>query len=175
VIPTDNLRHLHDRLRSGITLVSQLEDRLHERGAHAGKLEAFDRVADYLRDVVVPHLRAELRALYPEAALVAGVDTDLVRRLTANCEELERQVNRVLRDRERAHQGTCDQVSCRRHITTLVRLLRRHLHSVEDELLPHLDSELREEDVLRIYERIEEASFDAEIASRPAAGVDGAA
>ena len=54
--PTDNLRHLHDRLRSGVALVSKLEDLLRERSNPETKLAAFARVSDYLQDVVLPHL-----------------------------------------------------------------------------------------------------------------------
>ena len=61
----DGLRHLHDRLRSGVASVSQLEELMHERGDEAEKLAAFARVSDYLQDVVVPHLRAERTVLSP--------------------------------------------------------------------------------------------------------------
>jgi proline dehydrogenase len=172
--PTDNLRHLHDRLRSGVALVSQLEDMLRERGNPAGKLAAFARVSDYLQDLVLPHLRAEQAALYPEAARSAGIDPGVVSRLNDNCEELERQVARVLHDHARLRGGVHDNVSSRRHITTLVRLLRRHLQTVEDELLPCFDRELTDQDVYRIYERIEEVSFEEEVAGRVPAGADAA-
>ena len=172
--PTDNLRHLHDRLRSGVTLVSQLEELLHERGDPEERLAAFARVSDYLQDVVVPHLRAERTALYPEAAHVAGIDPRLVRRLTDNCEELERQAARVLHDHARFRGGVHDNVGCRRHLTTLVRLLRRHLQAVEDELLPSFDGEISDQDLYRIYERIEEVSFEEEIAGRVPAGAEAA-
>jgi proline dehydrogenase len=172
--PTDHLRHLHDRLRSGVTLVSQLEDLLRERGNPAGKLAAFARVSDYLQDVVLPHLRAERTALYPEAARLAGIDPQLVRRLDDNCEELERQVARVLHDHARLRGGVRDNVGCRWHITALVRLLRRHLQAVEDELLPCFDRELADRDVYRIYERIQEVGFEEEVAGRVPAGAEAA-
>jgi proline dehydrogenase len=172
--PTDHLRHLHDRLRSGVALVSQLEEVLHERGNPAGKLAAFARVSDYLQDVVLPHLRAERAALYPEAERLHGIDPPLVRRLNDNCEELEQQVARVLHDHARFRGGVHDNVGCRRHITALVRLLRRHLQAVEDELLPCLDRELSDRDVYRIYERIQEVSFDEELAGRVPAGAEAA-
>src|ERR1039458_4534984 len=172
--PTDNLRHLHDRLRSGVALVSQLEDVLHERSNPAGKLAAFARVSDYLQDVVLPHLRAERSALFPEAARLPGIAPPLVRRLNDNCEELEQQVARVLHDHARFRGGVHDNVGCRRHITALVRLLRRHLQAVEDELLPCLDRELSDRAVYRIYERIQEVSFDEELAGRVPAGAEAA-
>jgi hemerythrin-like domain-containing protein len=174
VNPTDNLRHLHDRLRSGVALVSQLEELLHGRGDPGDKLATFARVSDYLQDVVVPHLRAERAALYPEATRVAGIDLRLLRRLADNCEELERQVARLLHDHARLRGGVHDNVGCRWHLTTLVRLLRRHLQTVEDELLPCLDRELADEDVYRIYERIEEVSFEEEVAGRVPAGAEAA-
>jgi proline dehydrogenase len=174
VNPTDNLRHLHDRLRSGVALVSQLEELLHGRGDPGDKLATFARVSDYLQDVVVPHLRAERAALYPEATRVAGIDLRLLRRLADNCEELERQVARLLHDHARLRGGVHDNVGCRWHLTTLVRLLRRHLQTVEDELLPCLDRELADEDVYRIYERIEEVSFEEEVADRVPAGAEAA-
>jgi proline dehydrogenase len=172
--PTDNLRHLHDRLRSGVVLVSQLEDVLHERSNPAGKLAAFARVSDYLQDVVLPHLRAERSALFPEAARLPGIDPRLVSRLTDNCEELERQVARVLHDHARFRGGVHDNASSRRHITTLVRLLRRHMQAVEDELLPCFDRELSDQDVYGIYERIQEAGFEEEVAGRVPAGAEAA-
>ena len=171
---TDNLRHLHDRLRHGLAPVSQLEDRLRERGDQEGKLAAFALVTDYLQEVVSPHIRAELAALYPEAKRVAGIDLRLVRQLIDNCEELERQVTRVLHDNARLRSGVCDNVSCRRHITGLVRLLRRHLQAVEEELLPHLDRELSDEAVYRLYERMEEAGFDEAVVSRVPTGAEAA-
>ncbi|MGD1054213.1 MAG: proline dehydrogenase family protein [Candidatus Dormibacteria bacterium] len=174
MLPTDNLRHLHDRLRSGVALVSQLDDRLRERGNPEGRLAAFARVSDYLQDVVLPHLRAERTVLYPEAARLAGMDPQLVGRLEDNCEELERQVARVLHDHARLRGGVHDNVGCRRHITTLVRLLRRHLQSVEAEVLPCLDGELADGDIHRIYERIQEVSFDEELAGRVPAGAEAA-
>jgi proline dehydrogenase len=155
-------------------LVSQLEDLLRERGNPAGKLAAFARVSDYLQDVVLPHLRAERTALYPEAARLAGIDPQLVRRLDDNCEELERQVARVLHDHARLRGGVRDNVGCRRHITALVRLLRRHLQAVEDELLPCFDRELADRDVYRIYERIQEVGFEEEVAGRVPAGAEAA-
>jgi proline dehydrogenase len=171
---TDHLRQLHDRLRSGVALVSQLEDLLRERGNQEAKLAAYARVSNYLQDVVLPHLRAERAALYPEAERLAGIDPRLVRRLSDNCEELERQAARVLHDHARFRGGVHDNVGCRRHLTTLVRLLRRHLQTVEDELLPSLDRELADEDVYRVYERIQEVSFEEEVAGRVPAGAEAA-
>lgn len=172
--PTDNLRHLHDRLRSGVALVSKLEDLLRERGNPGAKLAAFARVSDYLQDVVLPHLRAERVALYSEAARLAGIDQRLVSRLDDNWEELERCVARVLHDQARLRGGVHDSAGCRRHIATLVRLLRRHLQTVEDELLPYLDRELSDGDLYRLYERIQEVSFDEELAGRVPAGAEAA-
>lgn len=172
--PTDKLRHLHDRLRSGVALVSKLEDLLRERGNPEAKLAAFARVSDYLQDVVLPHLRAERAALYSEAVRLAGIDQRLVRRLDDSWEELERCVARVLHDQARLRGGVHDSAGCRRHIATLVRLLRRHLQAVEDELLPYLDRELSDGDVYRLYERIQEVSFDEELAGRVPAGAEAA-
>jgi proline dehydrogenase len=171
---TDNLRHLHDRLRSGVALVSQLEELLHERGDPEEKLAAFARVSDYLQDVVAPHLRAERAVLYPEAARLAGIDVGLLRRLTDGWDELERQVARVLHDHARFRGGVHDNAGCRRHLASLVRLLRRHLQGVEDELLPYLDRELAEDEVYRIYERVEEVSFEEEVAGRVPVGAEAA-
>jgi hypothetical protein len=160
MLPTDNLRHLHDRLRSGVALISRLEELLHERGDPEEKLVAFARVSGYLQDVVLPHLRAEQAALYPEAARVPEIDVRLLRHLTDNCEELERQAARVLHDHARLRGRVHDNVGCRRHLIALVRLLRRHLRAVEDELLPCLDGKLADRDLYRIYERVEEVSFE---------------
>jgi proline dehydrogenase len=172
--PIDHIHHLHDRLRSGVALVSQLEDLLRERGDDEGKLAAFARVSDYLQDVVLPHLRAEQAAVYPEAERLVGIDPRLVRRLNDNCEELERQTARVLHDHARFRGGVHDNAGSRRHITTLVRLLRRHLQAVEDELVPLLDQQLDDADLYRIYERIEEVSFEEEVAGRVPAGPEAA-
>jgi proline dehydrogenase len=172
--PTDNLRHLHDRLRSGVALVSKLEDLLRERSNPETKLAAFARVSDYLQDVVLPHLRAEQAVLYPEATRWAGIDPGLVRRLDDTCEELERQAARVLHDYARFRGGVHDNAGCRRHITTLVRMLRRHLQAVENELLTSLDRELTDQDVHRVYERIQEVSFEEEVAGRVPAGAEAA-
>ena len=128
---TDSLRHLHDRLRSGVALVSQLEDRLREKADFTDKLTAFARVSEYLQEVMTPHLRAERSVLFPEVRGLAGVDPMLVDRLAAECEELERRATRVLHDHARFAAGIIDNASFRRHITGLVRLLRRHLQSVE--------------------------------------------
>ena len=174
VTPTDNLRHLHDRLRSGIALVSQLEDLLHERQDPEERLTAFARVSDFLQDVVLPHLRAERSVLYPEATRVPGVDPLLLRRLLDNCDRLEREVARVLHDHARLRGGVNDNLGCRRHITTLVRLLRRHLQAVEDELLPDLDRRLPEQEIYRIFERLEEVSFEEEVAGRVPARAEAA-
>jgi proline dehydrogenase len=172
--PTDNLRHLHDRLRGGLALVSQLDDRLRARDDPAERLAAFARVSDYLQDMVLPHLRAERSALYPEAVRVAGVDPRLVSRLEDSCDGLEREVARVLHDHARFRGGVHDNAGCRRHIATLVRLLRRHLQTVEDELLPCLDRELADDDAYPIYERVEEAIFEEEVAGRVPAGAEAA-
>lgn len=163
---TDKLRHLHDRLRSGLALVSQLEDRLHERTDTAGKLAAFARVSDYLQEVVAPHLRAEQAVLFPEARRLPGIDPELVRRATAECEDLERLTTRVLHDHARLAAGVSDNASCRRHITGLVRLLRRHLQSVEDGLLTHLNGELSEGAVDGLYERLQVEGFEEQLAAR---------
>jgi len=174
--PADSFRRrqLHDRLRSGVALVSRLEELLHERGDEAEKLAAFARVSDYLQDVVVPHLRAERTALYPEAARLAGVDPRLLRRLTDNCDELERQVARVLHDHARYRGGVHDNAGCRRHLSSLVRLLRRHLEAVEGELLSAFARELSEPDLRRIYERVEKSGFEEEAAGRVPAGAEAA-
>ncbi|HYA00143.1 MAG TPA: hemerythrin domain-containing protein [Candidatus Binatia bacterium] len=161
--PTENLRRLHERLRSGICLVAELEERLHQRDAEALKLESFDRVVAYLHGVVLPHLRGELQVLYPEAELASGIDPALIHRLISNCEQLECCAERVVRDRERVRRGGRDNVGYRRHITCVVRLLRRHLESVETELLPEVASRLDGDQVLRLYEEIEASSFEAEL------------
>ena len=170
----DSLRHLHDRLRSGVALVSQLDELMHERGDEAEKLAAFARVSDYLQDVVIPHLRAERTTLYPEAARLSGVDPRLLRRLTDNCDELERQVARVLHDHARFRGGVHDNAGSRRHLISTIRLLRRHLDAVESELLVAFDRELSEQEVRRIYERVEEAGFGEEVAGRVPAGAEAA-
>lgn len=158
---TDNLRHLHDRLRTGIALVAELEEELLERETAAVKLEGFDRVVEYLKSVVLPHLRGELAVLYPESQLLGEIDQTMVRQLIENCEELECDAERVVRDRERLRLGACDNVGCRRHITKLVRVLRRHMVAVETQLLPELGKRLSDEAVATIYHRIEVAQLDA--------------
>ncbi len=163
---TDSLRHLHDRLRSGVALVSQLEDRLRDRAEFADKLTAFARVSDYLQEVMTPHLRAERSILFPEVRRLAGVDPMLVDRLAAECEELDRRATRVLHDHARFAAGISDNASCRRHITALVRLLRRHLHSVEEDLLDQLGAELGAGDVHDLYERLQLAGFEEQMAAR---------
>ena len=105
---------------------------------------------------------------------MAGIDPRLVRRLHDNCDGLEREVARVLHDQARLRGGVHDNLGCRRHLTTLVRLLRRHLRTVEDELLPGLDGNLPEEEIRELYERIEEASFEEEVAGRVPAGAEAA-
>jgi proline dehydrogenase len=170
----DNVRHLHERLRSGIALVSQLEDQLHERGDPAERLAAFARVSDYLQDVVLPHLRAERLVLPAEAARVSGIDPRLLRRLTDNWDGLEREVARVLHDHARLRAGGHDNAGCRRHLATLVRLLRRHLRAVEDELLPSFERDLSDEEIDRLSERIQEVSFEEEVAARVPAGAEAA-
>ncbi len=170
----DLLLHIHDRLRGGVSLVSQLEDLLRERGNQEAKLAAFARVSDYLQDVVLPHLRAEQAAVYPEAERLTGIDPELVVRLNDNCEELERQAARILHDHARFRGGVHDNVGSRRHITTLVRLLRRHLQAVEGELVPFLDHQLADADLYQIYERVQEVSFEEEIAGRVPVGAEAA-
>jgi len=171
---TDSLRHLHDPLRNGVALVSQLEDRLHERVDTAEKLTAFARVSEYLQTVVAPHLRAEHAVLYPEARSLPGVPAELVRHLAEECDDLERQATRVLHDHARLAAGISDNVGCRRHITGLVRLLRRHLQSVETDLLPKLDRELSEAAMQRLYERLQKAGFEEALAARVPAGPEAA-
>ena len=170
----DLLQHVHDRLRGGVSLVSQLEDLLRERGDQEAKLAAFARVSNYLQDVVLPHLRAEQAAVYPAAERLTGIDPGLVRRLNDNCEELERQAARILHDHARFRGGVHDNVGSRRHITTLVRLLRRHLQAVEGELVPFLDHQLADADLYQIYERVQEVSFEEEIAGRVPVGAEAA-
>jgi proline dehydrogenase len=171
---TDDLRHLHDRLRTGVGLVSQLEALLLEGGEPDAKLEAFDRVSVYLQDVVAPHLRAELVTLYPEAERVGAIDGDLGRRLIDSCDRLEGAASRVLQDHARLRGGAADNLGYRQRITALVRLLRRHLQTVEDELLPQLGRELTDSEVRHIYERMVEAASDEEIAARVPAGAEAA-
>jgi hypothetical protein len=167
VIAAENLRHLHDRLRTGIAVVAELEEELLERETPAVKLEGYDRVVDYLESVVLPHLHGELAALYPESQLLGDVDQTMVHQLIENCEELECDARRVVRDRERLRLGACDSVSFRRHITNLVRRLRRHMEAVETQLLPELAKRLSEEAVSTIYHRIEVAQFDAIVELTP--------
>ena len=138
MIATDNLRHLHDRLRTGVTLVAELEEQLRGHQGEGAKLESFDRVVDYLRGTVIPHLRGELSVLYPESDLLRGIDHRLVRQLIENCEQLECYADRIVRDRDRLRQGACDNIGYHHHIAALVRLLRRHLEGVEELLLPQL-------------------------------------
>lgn len=163
MIATENLRRLHDRLRTGVTLVAELEEQLLAHEGEVAKLERFDRVVDYLRGTVIPHLRGELSVLYPESDLLRGIDHHLVRRLIDNCEQLECYAGRIVHDRDRLRDGICDNVGCRRHIAALVRLLRRHLESVEELLLPQLGARLTDEAVRAIYERLEEAQFEAAV------------
>jgi hypothetical protein len=166
VIATDNLRHLHDRLRTGLTLVAELEEQLRAHQGEAAKLESFDRVVDYLHGSVIPHLRGELAVLYPESDLLRGIDHRLVRQLIDNCEQLKCYADRIVHDRDRLRRGACDNVGCRHHIAALVRLLRRHLEGVEELLLPQLGARLNDDAVQAIYERIEEAQFEAAIELR---------
>ncbi len=161
MIATNDLRHLHDRLRTGIAVVAELEEELLEHETAQVKLEGFDRVVEYLRSVVLPHLRGELAVLYPESQLLGEIDQAMVRQLIENCEELECDAQRVIRDRERLRHGGCDTVGYRRHITGLVRRLRRHMEAVETQLLPELGKRLSEDAVTTIYHRIEVAQFDA--------------
>jgi hemerythrin-like domain-containing protein len=173
VIAIDNLRHLHDRLRAGLAVVAELEADLLEHETAEVKLEGFDRVVEYLNAVVLPHLRGELAVLYPESRLLGDIEQTTVRKLVENCEEMECDVQRILRDRERLRHGACDSVGFRRHITNLTRRLRRHLEAVETQLLPELQRSLSEEAVYTIYHGIEVAQLDAilELAGSPAATV----
>jgi hypothetical protein len=171
VIATDNLRHLHDRLRSGIWVVAELEEDLLEREPASVKLEGFDHVVDYLTAVVLPHLHGELAVLYPEARLLSGIDENLVRELVGNCQALQRDAQRVVHDRQRLRHGACDNVGYRRHITNLVRRLRRHLEAVETLLLPELGKRLSDESVYAIYRQMEEAQFEAIVEPSRSVGV----
>lgn len=158
------LRRMHDRLRAGVSLMAELEEQLRWHSAGEDQLSGFERVVEYLRSVVVPHLRGELAVLYPESRLLVGIDPLLVERLIDNCEQIQCHAERIIRDRDRLRAGVmCDKTGCRRHITSTVRLLRRHLEAVETVLLPQLALHLSDEDVYAIYEREEEAQFEAAV------------
>lgn len=163
-LATVNLRRMHDRIRTGVHLIAELEELLRGREPHSAKLAAFDRVVRYLDAVVLPHLRGEVSVLFRGPELASAADPRLIAHLTDNCQRIEAYAERIVRDRDRLRAGAaCDNIGCRRHITAMVRLLRRHLDSLESALLPQLAANLSVAQVYALFERIEEVQFDVEL------------
>jgi iron-sulfur cluster repair protein YtfE (RIC family) len=167
---TENIRQQNDRLRAGIASVAALRDQLGDLSPEQAR-DRLDQALAFFRHEVAPHARAEERVFYPEVSRVLGVDLGermvgehrYISELVADVTELRHSV---------AAEGTVPP-ELYGALRALVDVVEAHLR-LEEEVLDQLRQRaVSDADMYFLYERMEEAEFDAVVelsAPRPTAG-----
>ena len=141
--------------------IGALRDRVGQM-ERADVLAGIDRALGFLRHDVAPHARAEELVLYPEVARVLNVH--LSQTLVREHREVERLVTVLDAERAVVAGGADVPPSLHATLTSVVGVLRSHLRQEEEVLLTLLDEHLSDEEAYDLYERMEEATFDAVVA-----------
>jgi iron-sulfur cluster repair protein YtfE (RIC family) len=155
---TENIKRRNEKLRAGIEAAATLRDQLGELSPEQ-VCQGLDRVLAFCRHEVAPHARAEERVFYPEVSAVLGIE--LGERMVGEHRYIGELVNDVTEIRHRVAAEGSVPTELYGALTNLVELVRAHLR-LEEEVLERMgDGKLSESDLYFLYERIEEAEFDA--------------
>ncbi len=157
---TENIKRQNDKLHAGIDAVAVLRDELGNVSPELVR-ERLDKALAFFRHDVGPHARAEERVFYPEVSKVLGVD--LGERMVGEHRLISTLVSGVTELRHRIAVEGVIPVELYSALGALVDMVESHLR-LEEEVLVRMAQKLSDSDAYFLYERMEEAEFDAVVA-----------
>jgi len=154
----ENLNRQNEKLHAGVDSVVTLRDHLGELSPEQTR-DALDRVLAFFRHEVAPHARAEERVFYPEVSRALGIE--LGERMVGEHHYISELVRDVTEMRHRVATERRVPVDLHGALTNLIEVVNAHLRLEEEVLGRMSDGKLSDAELYFLYERMEEAEFDA--------------
>lgn len=157
VAGSETLQRRNEKLHAGIDAVTELRDRLGTLSP--GEVhERLDQALAFFRHEIAPHARAEERVFYPEISTVLGID--LFERMVGDHRRISGLVADLTELRHAIATSGVVPDHLRRALTSLSDAVNAHLR-LEEEALRRLERALRAPDLYCLYDRMEQAEFEA--------------